>query len=697
MLSDGVTSVVWVLTHAVLGLGTRRARFRCAAAPNPALCILHCGVLFWACLVVAAVVLSLFRALTGYALLAGVACSCAAIRYALPWRSASRGLGAGPTEKTGGWVFAWSLLFVLGAHRSIREGLLGFPHDYDALMYHLPLIDHWLQARSLYAPDSLHWSNPGNGELLGLWLAAPFSGDFLVPLVNLPFTVLMAAGAVEVARNLGLSRRWAHAAALVVMAHRVVWRQLTDIGNDVPVAAAFLAAFAYGLRFARWGRGSDLVLGGLALGLLAGVKYYALGYAAVVWLVTVVLVVAVRGWRPGLRLAAVWLAGGMLCGGYWYLRNLVVSGSPFYPLGLRQTEDVLSLVYPDVRSTTLLGNGRPEIWPLTRAALWKEAGPLHYLACLGFPAAMAWLVLGGACRQAARFPRPASRWALAALLGGSLLVWAVTPMAMEDVPGSLNQLRGGYAPMRYGLGVASVAVLAAALLLSDLAKTRGGRAALRAKPPVHAPAPLKALAGTVLTGAAAAGVPLLSSSGPAEGQLSTLFDLVLLTLVILQLLQYWRAAAFEAPRTGQVLRAGTLVLALAGAAFGVGGLADRWHGQFASFYDGVYQTKVFRQMGVRDPAEIRPCVLEYWSYPWFGSRRQFRVCQPVFVPSYSWLDGYLGREQCTLLVVKKVENPDLEVLYRYRWAYNWASHHPERFSLEAGGTSLAVFRVRPPP
>jgi hypothetical protein len=695
VFADAGTAVIWGLTQLALGLEARRLRFQCDAAPGTAGCILHGGVLFWACLVVVATVLSLLRALTGYALLAGVACSCAVGLYALRCRSAPRGIEAGLSGQTGCWVFTWCLMFALAAYQSVREGLLRFPHDFDALMYHLPLIDHWLQARSLYAPDSLHWSNPGNGELLGLWLAAPFSGDFLAPLVNLPFSVLLAAAALETARNLGLSRGWAHAAALTVVAHRVVWRQLTDVGNDVPVAAAFLAVFAYGLRFARWGRGTDLVLGGLALGLLAGVKYYALGYAAVVWLVSVVLVAVVRGWRPGLRLAAVWLAGGMLCGGYWYLRNLAVSGSPFYPLGMRQADDVLSQVYPDVRSTTFLGNGRPEIQPLLRAALWTQAGPLHYLACLGLPATMAWLVIGGHWRQAAPFFRLASRWGLVGLLGGSLLVWAITPMAMEDVPGSLNQLRGGYAPMRYGLGLASAAVIAAALLLSDLAKRHVVRVAFRARS--FLPAPLRALAGTFLAGAAAAGVQQLNGSGPAGGRLGILLDLAFLTLLILQLLQYWRAIAFAARRAVFALRAGALALALAGAAFEVGGLADHWHRQFAAFYDGLYQTRVFRAMDVRDPAGIRPCVLEYWTYPWFGSRRQFRVCQPVLVPSYSLLDVYLGREQCSLLVVKKMKNPELEGLYRYKWGYHWASHHPERFGLEAEGASVAVFRIHPPP
>src|SRR5205814_1608244 len=130
----------------------------------------------------------------------------------------------------------------------ITSGLLRFPGDWDTLMYHLPLVDKWLQARGLYIPDFSHWYNPGNHELLALWLAAPFSGDFLTALCNIPSVVLLAAGAGELARQSGLSRAWCNLMALAVLANFVVVKQLTDAENDVAVAALFLACLAYALR-----------------------------------------------------------------------------------------------------------------------------------------------------------------------------------------------------------------------------------------------------------------------------------------------------------------------------------------------------------------------------------------------------------------------------------------------------------------
>src|SRR5262249_544298 len=146
---------------------------------------------------------------------------------------------------------------------------------------HLPLVDSWLQAGGLYAPDCLHWYNPGGNELVAAWMVAPFSGDYLCGLTNAPAAVLLGFALVELGRNVGLSRPRAHLAGLAGVTDYVVLGQLADVSNDVAAAGLFVAGLAYALRFARGGRAADLALCAVCLGLLAGVKYYALGYTAV--------------------------------------------------------------------------------------------------------------------------------------------------------------------------------------------------------------------------------------------------------------------------------------------------------------------------------------------------------------------------------------------------------------------------------
>ncbi len=157
--------------------------------------------------------------------------------------------------------------------------LLNFPSDWDTLMYHLPLVDQWLRAGSLYAPDDPVWYNAANVELVGLWCVGPFSGDFLTGLTNLPALVLFAGAAVELGGELGLGRRLSHVAGLAVVSNWVVFRQSPDAKNDMAVAALFLATLLFGMRYLRLSQRGALVYAACAFGLLCGVKYYAVGYA----------------------------------------------------------------------------------------------------------------------------------------------------------------------------------------------------------------------------------------------------------------------------------------------------------------------------------------------------------------------------------------------------------------------------------
>ena len=66
-----------------------------------------------------------------------------------------------------GACLSLGLEWVGGRRRTsaIERGVLRFPTDWDSLMYHIPLIDHWLQDGSLYAPGCAVWYFPGNTKV----------------------------------------------------------------------------------------------------------------------------------------------------------------------------------------------------------------------------------------------------------------------------------------------------------------------------------------------------------------------------------------------------------------------------------------------------------------------------------------------------------------------------------------------------
>ena len=107
--------------------------------------------------------------------------------------------------------------------------------------------------------------------------------------------------------------------------------QLLGLGNDVPAVAFFLAGIWYGFRFVDEPGRPTLGLLAASLGLLGGVKYYALGYVGLAGFVICAMVLRRRGRRPAVRVAVALAAGFLLLSGYWYVRNLIMTGTPLFP------------------------------------------------------------------------------------------------------------------------------------------------------------------------------------------------------------------------------------------------------------------------------------------------------------------------------------------------------------------------------
>lgn len=674
-MEDFGAAAVWLAVNVFLGATAWQVSRRLHPRGPAAQVVADSIVVGWACIVGAATVLGLVGALSGGNLLAGVAGLAGLGVYGL--RRGGRELPGRPTngvEGRGGpwWGVVWSLVSAWGAIHVVAAGLLKFPSDHDSLMYHLPLIAQWLQARSLYAPSCSHWSHPGNSELVGLWLVAPFSGDFLVGLSNVPAAVLLAVSTIGLGTQLGLSRGLSYLAGLVVVSNAAVVWQLTDAENDLAVVSLFLASLHYGVRHAGQGRWGDLVLGAVSLGLLAGVKFYALGYAAVVLGTVVLLVTRLRGLRSGLRAAAVGGVGLVVWGGYWYARNTLMTGSPLYPMGMSGSGDVLSEMYDGVWRTSFLGQGQAEVFWLGLQAVWKVAGPWHAVALLGLPVSVGWL-LRSARRQGSSETQQRVRRALGLALIGSGLVLLVTPFAVEDEPGSLNQLRGAYVPVRYGLCFLSLAVLSLVVVVQDVFRRLRSNGRGRTT---------GVGSWVSRTEVALAGLGVLQAVrslgrgdgfGPAELVAGGLLGTG--AWMIVWGGRGWRCGAWARGGSG-VAWAGVLAAAFG---FVAAQLSEAWHRGYAPHYDRALGTNVCTYLSRQVPGGTPICVLDYRSYPFFGSRRQFPVVQPLWVPSYPWLRTYLRDRGVRLVAARVEEHADATAWNRYRWTAQWLRKHAEAF------------------
>ena len=164
-IKDGLTSIVWMIDNSLLVLASARAAERLLPDEQGAPRVLTVTVIACAILTAVLILLGTLYLLSGPMMLMSVGGVSLCILMLLK----KQPLADSDQPKARGNTAFWLMLSGLLCGHCLVNGLLKLPTDFDCLMYHLPLVDSWLQAGSLYAPDCSHWSSPAGSELLALW------------------------------------------------------------------------------------------------------------------------------------------------------------------------------------------------------------------------------------------------------------------------------------------------------------------------------------------------------------------------------------------------------------------------------------------------------------------------------------------------------------------------------------------------
>lgn len=205
--------------------------------------------------------------------------------------------------------------------------------DGDSLMYHLVFAARfvqsgWTTGADAVGPDAWVAFYPANVELLEAVLIVPFGDDVLVPLMNLGWLALALLASWCVGAEAGQGPLGLVVGALATSVPVLVATQAGTARVDIAVIALMLAAVALLLHSPR--STGSCALAGLAVGLAIGSKFAVLPLAGL--LLVGAAVVLAR--REGARAVLAW-SGAAAIGGYWYVRNWVIAGSPVPAIELR--------------------------------------------------------------------------------------------------------------------------------------------------------------------------------------------------------------------------------------------------------------------------------------------------------------------------------------------------------------------------
>ncbi|HEB12095.1 MAG TPA: phospholipid carrier-dependent glycosyltransferase [Actinobacteria bacterium] len=239
--------------------------------------------------------------------------------------------------------------------------------EWDALMYHLPAVGHYMQQQSLadpalpmdayskYGIDGSVWVNsfPKNIELIFLWATIMPGHDKLVDLVELGFGLIGIVAVYALATRMGVTRKWAICAGFLFFLTPIVIAQsrsnLIDLSNSVLILIALALLYPGRARRQR----NEIIIAGIAVGIVVGAKWSGLMFLPVLWLM---LVGQRLYWNHSSQLpklnkllyeSVFFLGPAFLFGSYWYLKNWYMYGNPLWPfrisvLGIRVFDGVLN-------------------------------------------------------------------------------------------------------------------------------------------------------------------------------------------------------------------------------------------------------------------------------------------------------------------------------------------------------------------
>jgi hypothetical protein len=209
--------------------------------------------------------------------------------------------------------------------------------DIDMLGFHLPGVARWIQTGTLWQVDQFlpgfaTAQYPNNGDFLVLATVLPWHDLAFARVPGIVFFALTGVAVYALALELGASRAAAATfAVLALIVSPLSHFALEGLPDDITDSMLVVGSL-FLIRHARTRRTGELVLGGLALGLALGTKWFGLTACAVIVIAWVAARLIARERRVRLaRDGGVLLAMISLGGGFWLVRNLVESGNPLYP------------------------------------------------------------------------------------------------------------------------------------------------------------------------------------------------------------------------------------------------------------------------------------------------------------------------------------------------------------------------------
>jgi hypothetical protein len=235
--------------------------------------------------------------------------------------------------------FCLAIIFGFGLVKIVIN-LFNPPFGWDCLNYHFTFPVEWLKNHNLESPISISGDPsvsyyPINGSLFFLWFILPLKNVFLADLGQVPFFIAAFFAVISIGRKLGLSGERSFFAAILFSLIPNYFKQLQIAYIDIIIAALFLIALNYLFLISREGKIKNIILCSLAIGLTVGTKTTAMPTILLLMLPLVYLCMAKNSGVKRIFALVSCLFTILITGGYSYIKDLILTNNPLYPLNFR--------------------------------------------------------------------------------------------------------------------------------------------------------------------------------------------------------------------------------------------------------------------------------------------------------------------------------------------------------------------------
>lgn len=263
-------------------------------------------------------------------------------------------------------LFWISSLFFISVCWIVFLGYLFPSYTWDALWYHLPMVGYIMQSGAIQEVPAYSFITqvinglPKNIELFFLWNIMFLKNDAIVDLTQLFFTVMGVFSIYSIAVKLRIKEKHAVYSSLLFFFSPVIILQSMTNYIDIAVSALFLTA----INFLMCGNTDEcpdnktgilnfekgkipILLAGLTTGILLGSKWSGPLFVAVLAALIVIREFAIHfklfnitpsGYKGNfvkdrfISYMICFIIPVFVMGAFWYIKNWVVYGNPFYPM-----------------------------------------------------------------------------------------------------------------------------------------------------------------------------------------------------------------------------------------------------------------------------------------------------------------------------------------------------------------------------